>query len=114
MPLEIMIVRDPPPTLDEWKAAVCAVGGAKLAREDALHTNPVTGEQIHIPGQDGDAVVGRIPLRFAGFGILVAVPPGWPDDPNAPGRAEIFALADRLGASVMTEHDEPVPRVPGG
>ncbi len=63
-----------------------------------------------MPAQEGDAVIGSLRLRFAGFAIMAAVSPEWLVDPNAPGRSEVFALADVLGAEVMTEHEEPISR----
>jgi len=46
-----------PITLSEWKAAIGKLDNIRLATEDAVMTNPSTGDVIRIPHSDGDAEI---------------------------------------------------------
>jgi hypothetical protein len=53
----IHIKREPPLTLDEWKAVVGVTGLMRLDNGGTTATNPQTGEVVFVSGKDGDAQV---------------------------------------------------------
>jgi hypothetical protein len=111
MGYEIHIERDPPLTLDEWKAAVRATEGVRLNDSGASATNPRTREVVSIAGVDGDAevdVAGRwLPcFRWRRAGSVVFRASRDFTDAQSPLRRIARELASKLDAAVRGDDGE--------
>lgn len=111
MGYELHLERDPPITLNEWKAAVSKAAHVRLNSGGTHIINPKTHETISIPGIDGDAEIDtgngwRVHFRWSDTGSI-AFP--YSDEFNHPDsliRQTVKSLASALDAQVIGDEGE--------
>jgi hypothetical protein len=105
---DVQIERRPAITLAEWKMAVRATAGVRLAHSKASATNPKTNEVIEIGGVEGDAEIeieGKwYPWRAKGS---VVFRPGAPDkNLKSAVRQAARSIAERLSAQLVDDNGQ--------
>jgi hypothetical protein len=98
--------------LDEWRAAVAAIDGMRLASGDAFARNPRTNAKIRIPTQGGDVEVffpecdAWVRCLSWSHGRISFRPPVDFANPTCWFRWALAALATQLGARLVGDDGE--------
>lgn len=111
MGFSLYIERDPSISVEEWRNAVEATEELKFDESDFVATNPLSGEEIRIPGSPENAALwfaefGEwIKIFFFRRGRIVINLTDW-DDPKSPVRDKSFELARKLNAGIVGDGGE--------
>ncbi len=101
---------DNPISLDVWKQAVSEIGNAELVTEDTRGENPVTGEVISIPHNEGDVKVEIndewINCIFFYNGRAIFKYVDGIEDPSNPVHLVVSSIANYLNATISGEELE--------
>ena len=109
----VHIERDHPISLAEWKKAVEKTEGIRLDSSGSVGRNVATGEEIRIPGQDGDVSLflpGEeiwVPfLSYSEYGISYRIPRDWDQESMDFFLSTVSPLAKELGAKIVGDDGE--------
>ncbi|CAN5588105.1 hypothetical protein BH10ACI1_BH10ACI1_08890 [soil metagenome] len=111
MAYELHIKRESPITIDEWVSVVKSTNGLKIDESDSVAINPITNEEIRIPGSPETVALWFSDLeewikvfRFR-RGQISFKATDWENE-NSPVRLASFALAEKLNAEIFGDEGE--------